>query len=172
MLGLRADQLAAKLIEIVVPGEKYDTMSPVANVLAKRTILEPTMRTLLSTLLGLVVVAGVSGCAHHTIPVAPERQLTAVERNFDTLWEASKEVLRKYNFQVMWNAAQMAKATSRAITVASQSAWMWAAGCRKSHTTHRQCGATICRSCPRPLKIRTRFCSSIPTRLMEILTML
>lgn len=42
-----------------------------------------------------------AGCSlNYTKPIAPPQSLTPEQRNFEALWLASLDVLRKYNFQV------------------------------------------------------------------------
>ena len=50
--------------------------------------------------LWIVAVAGLlsPGCAKHTTPIVPPREMTADERNFEAVWRASQDVLRKYYF--------------------------------------------------------------------------
>lgn len=40
------------------------------------------------------------GCAKHTTPLAPPREMTAAERNFEAVWQGSRDVLRKYYFSL------------------------------------------------------------------------
>ena len=49
-------------------------------------------------LMAAVAAAGFAGCAKHTLPVAPQEQLTDAQRNFEALWLASREVLQRYDF--------------------------------------------------------------------------
>ena len=41
-----------------------------------------------------------TGCLRYTVPVGPYQELTPAERNFQAVWNASLEVLRRYNFTV------------------------------------------------------------------------
>jgi len=53
------------------------------------------------TIIVLAVVAtGQFGCAGHTTPTGPPRQLTAKQQRFDAVWQASRDVLKKYYFQI------------------------------------------------------------------------
>jgi len=56
------------------------------------------MRRYLIMLMAAVVAAGLAGCAKHTLPAAPQEELTDAQRNFEALWQASREVLRRYDF--------------------------------------------------------------------------
>lgn len=56
------------------------------------------MRTILTTC--MLAALGVGGCARYTTPVAPPAERTEAERNFEALWDASREVLRKYYFTI------------------------------------------------------------------------
>ena len=38
------------------------------------------------------------GCANYTTPISTAGQMTAGQRNFESLWQASRQVLRKYDF--------------------------------------------------------------------------
>ena len=40
------------------------------------------------------------GCGNYTRPVVKPAQLTPEERNFERVWKASQDVLRKYDFQI------------------------------------------------------------------------
>ena len=46
----------------------------------------------------LIVLA--AGCASHTTPVVTGRQLSQSEQDFQAIWSASQEVLRRYDFPI------------------------------------------------------------------------
>jgi len=56
------------------------------------------MRTFWATC--IVAVLGACGCVQHTRPIVPPTKLTEAERNFQAVWEASKDVLRGYQFTI------------------------------------------------------------------------
>ena len=56
------------------------------------------MRTILTTC--MLAAMGVGGCARYTTPVAPPAERTEADRNFEALWDASRQVLRKYYFTI------------------------------------------------------------------------
>ena len=56
------------------------------------------MRTFWATC--IVAALGACGCVQHTRPIVPPKKLTEVERNFQAVWEASKDVLRGYQFTI------------------------------------------------------------------------
>lgn len=57
-------------------------------------------RSMRLPMVGLWIAAVMAGCANYSVPVGPSKQLTVAERNFETLWQASREVLRKYRFEL------------------------------------------------------------------------
>ncbi len=59
-----------------------------------------TMRTI-GYLTSIATLLTVLGCARHTTPVVPAREMTVSEQNFEDVWQASLTVLRKgYHFEV------------------------------------------------------------------------
>ncbi|MHC4982420.1 MAG: hypothetical protein ACYTF6_04535 [Planctomycetota bacterium] len=56
------------------------------------------MLTTKKTYVVLLMAAMLCGCPGYTKPVARARRLSASEKNFESLWRASLEVLRKYRF--------------------------------------------------------------------------
>ena len=57
------------------------------------------MRTIVTVLIG-VTLAAAMGCATHTRPIVPAAKPIGAERNFEALWQASRQVLKKYYFQL------------------------------------------------------------------------
>jgi hypothetical protein len=60
------------------------------------------MKTVLQTVMASIVAVA-AGCVQYTTPpltTEPEKELTASEKNFQVLWLASQDVLRKYNFVI------------------------------------------------------------------------
>ena len=53
-----------------------------------------TMLTILASLFAM------SGCAQHTTPLGPVKELSAEQKDFDAVWLASLQVLRKYYFPI------------------------------------------------------------------------
>ena len=58
------------------------------------------MPTLCKVLVILSVPLWISGCLNYAAPAGPEAALTAPERNFEALWRASYDVLRRYRFEL------------------------------------------------------------------------
>ncbi len=58
------------------------------------------MRALLKTSVAISLAVVLTGCPRYTKPVLPQPRMTAAERNFESLWEAAREVLRKYRFEL------------------------------------------------------------------------
>lgn len=59
------------------------------------------MRTLRITCIAAVAACGLAGCAvRYTEPLAASRQLTPAERDFEAVWQASRETLRGYRFEL------------------------------------------------------------------------
>ncbi len=58
------------------------------------------MRTLRAALIVTYFAVTLAGCANYTAPIGPVRELTPAERNFEAIWQASQQVLRKYYFTV------------------------------------------------------------------------
>jgi len=58
------------------------------------------MRTSAALLALALVLTALSSCARHTEPVGPPQQLTAEQRNFEAIWQASRHVLLKYSFEL------------------------------------------------------------------------
>lgn len=56
------------------------------------------MRAIVTVWIGSVLVAADLGCLHHAKPVVPTPEMTPAERNFEALWAASQNVLRRYGF--------------------------------------------------------------------------
>jgi hypothetical protein len=48
----------------------------------------------------LLACLGVAGCPGYTEPTGPQPQLTRAEQNFNAVWQASQDVLRKYYFNI------------------------------------------------------------------------
>ncbi len=79
-----------------MPQETYDTISPVGNS-SPRTEKRKTMKGL--TINGVVLLmVFLSGCQMYTAPRIPPPKLTPAEKNFQSLWEATQDTLRRYNF--------------------------------------------------------------------------
>lgn len=57
------------------------------------------MKTAIAILTAALAVS-VGGCALHNKPIADEPTLTPAQRNFDAVWRASLDVLRRYHFPV------------------------------------------------------------------------
>lgn len=74
--------------------------------------MRATAAALTAALLGAVF----GGCARHSRPVAPKREMSAAERNFEAVWQASLDVLRKYNFTIERQDRRAGVITTRAIT--------------------------------------------------------
>lgn len=58
------------------------------------------MRILLAGLIAANLLTAASGCANFTTPIAPVKQMTVGERNFEAVWGATRRVLRKYYFEL------------------------------------------------------------------------
>jgi len=56
------------------------------------------MRAILTTC--MLAAMGVGGCVRYTTPEAPPAERTEADRNFEALWDASRQVLRKYYFSI------------------------------------------------------------------------
>lgn len=48
----------------------------------------------------ICVTLAAGGCATHTKPIVSTAKLTGAERNFEALWQASRQILTKYYFQL------------------------------------------------------------------------
>ena len=57
------------------------------------------MKTAIAILTAALAVS-VGGCALHNKPIAGEPTLTPAQRNFDAVWRASLDVLRRYHFPI------------------------------------------------------------------------
>ncbi len=58
------------------------------------------MRISLTMLIILASLFAMSGCAQHTTPVGPVKELSADEKDFEAVWLASLQVLREYYFPI------------------------------------------------------------------------
>ena len=56
------------------------------------------MRNATLTFAAALVVGVLAGCPKYTEPVPRARELSAAEKNFESVWEASMRVLREYRF--------------------------------------------------------------------------
>ena len=56
------------------------------------------MRAIVTVWIGSILVAADLGCLQHAKPVVPPPEMTPAERNFEALWAASQNVLRRYGF--------------------------------------------------------------------------
>ncbi len=56
------------------------------------------MRTIVAVLIG-VILAG-TGCVSNTKPIVSTTKPTGSQRNFEAIWQASRQVLTKYYFQL------------------------------------------------------------------------
>lgn len=48
----------------------------------------------------VVILLAACGCARHTRPIVPPRELTPAEKNFQAVWDAGNEVLSSYRYTV------------------------------------------------------------------------
>jgi len=53
-----------------------------------------------SRIIPVVILLAACGCARHTRPIVPPRELTPAEKNFQAVWDASSEVLSSYRYTV------------------------------------------------------------------------
>lgn len=58
------------------------------------------MRALATGCIVAALAAGLVGCVYHTEPVVPQPKLTGAGRNFQAVWRATLEVLRRYDFEI------------------------------------------------------------------------
>jgi len=59
------------------------------------------MNNLTKLLLAVSIPGFLSGCTtYHTTPVGPKVKMTADQKNYEAVWQASKQVLRKYFFEI------------------------------------------------------------------------
>ena len=58
------------------------------------------MRTFLIITAASVLAAALCGCSSHSEPIAAPAKLTVPQRNFQAVWQASIDVMRKYDFAV------------------------------------------------------------------------
>ncbi|MHC4295073.1 MAG: hypothetical protein ACYSTL_05760 [Planctomycetota bacterium] len=58
------------------------------------------MQTILKTLIAVCFLVTLPSCRNYATPAAARPQLTAAEREFEALWKATREVLRKYYFEI------------------------------------------------------------------------
>jgi hypothetical protein len=58
------------------------------------------MRAFRIVCIAAAVSMGLAGCVYYTKPIAPEPKLTGASRNFQAFWQATIDVLRKYNFEL------------------------------------------------------------------------
>jgi hypothetical protein len=56
------------------------------------------MRLTLTILCGVLLGVWATGCVEHTQPVGPAPKLTVAQENFEAVWQASIEVLRRHYF--------------------------------------------------------------------------
>lgn len=57
------------------------------------------MKTAIAILTAALAVSA-GGCGLHNKPIGPEPTLTPAQRNFDAVWRASLDVLRRYHFPI------------------------------------------------------------------------
>ncbi len=74
------------------------------------------MRTSLSISIILAGLLTVAGCAQHTTPVGPVRELSADEKDFQAVWLASLQVLRKYYFPIDYQDRRTGEILTEPIT--------------------------------------------------------
>jgi len=61
---------------------------------------ETTMNRLTKLMLILSPAVLIWGCTHYTTPVGPVARMTNEQKNFEAVWQASRQVLRKYLFEI------------------------------------------------------------------------
>ncbi len=74
------------------------------------------MRTSLTLLIVLAGILTIAGCARHTTPVGPVRELSADEKDFEAVWLASLQVLRKYYFPIDYQDRRTGEILTEPIT--------------------------------------------------------
>jgi len=82
-----------------------------------------TVRTCL-VIAALAACSLPAGCASHTAPLAPPRQLTTEQRNFEAVFLASQDVLIEYGFEIDRRDRRRAEVTARPM-VASHLLELW-----------------------------------------------
>lgn len=73
------------------------------------------MRTQITVLIA-IAAAALMGCRFHGSPVGPPQKLTPSERNFEAVWQASRQVLRKYRFDLDRSDRRAGIISTRAMT--------------------------------------------------------
>jgi len=58
------------------------------------------MRLIATICVALVLAAAPGGCAQYTHPVVAPPEMSAAERNFESVWQASQDILHEYYFEV------------------------------------------------------------------------
>ena len=74
------------------------------------------MNDLAKLLLAVAIGGFLTGCAYHAAPVGPGVQMTADQKNYEAVWQASKQALRKYCFEIDSEDRRAGLITTRPVT--------------------------------------------------------